>query len=123
MKNKKIRPKQYNNTQLVPTNTQPAVTFSNDVISLAQKVSEDTVAKIKKGLDRPIASTGTPMSHLSGGAEFMAKLSNIGGGSLATGGGGVKDGFNTIVQNASANNLLKTASISDNSIMAKDDKT
>ena len=37
----------------------------------------------------------------------MAKLSNVGGGSAKTGGGGVRDGFNTIVNNQIARGVLE----------------
>lgn len=73
---------------LVPTNT-----------SLANKIALDTSArKIREGLSRETASTGTPIDDLHGAAKFMAQLSNIGGGSVETGGGGIKDGFNTVAQ-------------------------
>ena len=52
-------------------------------------------AKIKEGLEKETASTGTPMEQLHGGAEFMAKMSNIGGGSKETG-GGVQEGLKTL---------------------------
>lgn len=55
--------------------------------------------KIQDGLAKETASTGTPMKKLSGGAKFTAQLSNIGGGSKATGGGGIAEGFNQIAQN------------------------
>ena len=67
-----------------------------------QEIIKTTDSKIKEGLSRPTASTGTPMKDLNGGAKFMAQLSNIGGGSLATGGGGIRDGFNTIAANIGA---------------------
>jgi len=37
----------------------------------------------------------------------MASLSNIGGGSVETGGGGVHDGFNTIMLNKMAESVLR----------------
>ena len=74
----------------------------------AVSVSEKTDAKIKKGLEKPTASTGTPISKLHGGPKFMAQLSNIGGGSVATGGGGIRDGFNTIAENERAKETIKT---------------
>ena len=66
------------------------------------EVIERTDKKIIQGLENPTASTGTPISNLNGGAKFLAQLSNIGGGSVATGGGGIKDGFNTITTNVAA---------------------
>lgn len=74
----------------------------------AVSVSKKTNAKIKKGLEKPTASTGTPISKLHGGPKFMAQLSNIGGGSVATGGGGIRDGFNTIAENERAKETIKT---------------
>ena len=76
--------------------------FKLQRIKHAQEIVEKTDSKIKNGLSRPTASTGTPMKDLNGGAKFMAQLSNIGGGSLATGGGGIRDGFNIIAENLSA---------------------
>ena len=71
---------------LVPTN--PNLKNKNTL--------ETSQRKIAEGLSRKTASTGTPIDDLHGGAKFMAQLSNIGGGSKETGGGGIKDGFNTI---------------------------
>ena len=42
--------------------------------------------------------------------SIAAQLSNIGGGSKATGGKGIADGFNTIVQNQKAKTILQTIS-------------
>ena len=36
----------------------------------------------------------------------MAQISNIGGGSVETGGGGVREGFNTIAENVAATTAL-----------------
>lgn len=62
----------------------------------AKSTLETSQRKIAEGLSRKNASTGTPIENLHGGAKFMAQLSNIGGGSKETGGGGIKNGFNTI---------------------------
>ena len=78
----------------------------NDV----RKIEKATRTKIKNGLSQPKASTGTPIKKLRGGAKFMAQLSNIGGGSKATGGKGISDGFNTIMQNQNAKTMLQTIS-------------
>lgn len=69
-------------------------------------IKEKTDKLIQQGLECPTASTGTPIKDLNGGARFMAQLSNIGGGSLETGGGGIKDGFNTIAANIAATTAL-----------------
>lgn len=74
----------------------------------ANDVYIETGEKIKKGLEKSTASTGTPIAALNGGAEFLAKLSNVGGGSVKTGGGGVRDGFNTIVNNQMARCVLES---------------
>lgn len=75
-----------------------------------KEIEKETSKKIKNGLSKPTASTGTPISKLSGGAKFMTLLSNIGGGSKATGGKGIADGFNTIMQNQNAKTILYTIS-------------
>lgn len=72
-------------------------------------VEEQSRKKIEKGLNKKTASTGTPIARLGGGAKFMAQLSNIGGGSKATGGKGIADGFNTIVQNQNAKTAIGIA--------------
>ena len=74
----------------------------------AVSVSKKTDAKIKKGLEKPTASTGTLISKLHGGPKFMAQLSNIGGGSVATGGGGIREGFNTTAENVRSKETIKT---------------
>lgn len=80
---------------------------SKEVKEKVEDVAKQTGDMIKKGLENPTASTGTPIDSLNGGAKFMAQLSNIGGGSKATGGGGVQDGFNTVNTNTKANTVLK----------------
>ena len=54
--------------------------------------------QITNGLSKTIASTGTPMKKLHGAAKKVAQMSNIGGGSKATGGGGVDEGMKAILQ-------------------------
>ena len=63
----------------------------------ASDIYTETSKKIQEGLEKDTASTGTP----------MASLSNIGGGSVETGGGGVHDGFNTIMLNKMAESVLR----------------
>jgi len=41
----------------------------------------------------------------------MTQMSNVGGGSIDTSGGGIKSGFETIAQNISAKSVLKTAQL------------
>lgn len=74
----------------------------------AHAVVMETGQRIKEGLEEPFASTGTPIKDLSGGAKFMAQMSNIGGGSLEVGGGGIKEGFGIILANADAQATLRT---------------
>ena len=62
---------------------------------------------IIEGLAKPTASTGKTMEEIHGGAKFMAQMSNIGGGSKATGGGGVQSGFNIITNNQKAKTVLE----------------
>ena len=57
------------------------------------------------GLNKTTASTGTPMDKLHGGAKRMAQMSNIGGGSKATGGGGVYEGMKAMLQYTWANTV------------------
>ncbi len=45
---------------------------------------------IETGLANPYASTGTPISKLKGMAKTLAIKANVGGGSVATGGRGVR---------------------------------
>lgn len=85
---------------LVPTN--PSLKNKN-TFEISQR-------KIVEGLSRKTASTGTPIDELHGGAKFMAQLSNIGGGSKETGGGGIKDGFNTITTYVDANAKIQVQS-------------
>lgn len=63
--------------------------------------------QIVNGLNKTIASTGTPMEKLHGGAKRMAQLSNIGGGSKATGGGGIDEGMNAMMQYTQASTVKK----------------
>ncbi len=71
-----------------------------------QHIYKMTESKIREGLLKPTASTGKPIAELRGNAKFLAQLSNIGGGSKETGGGGVKDGLNTIVHNKNAKFMI-----------------
>lgn len=62
------------------------------------------------GLNRPTASTGTPREELHGGAKKTVQMSNIGGGSKATGGGGVDEGMKAMLQYTQANTVKKMTS-------------
>lgn len=80
---------------LLKRNKRNALTPANSNLE-AKNTLVTSQRKIAEGLSRKTASTGTPIDDLHGGAKFMAQLSNIGGGSKETGGGGIQDGFNTI---------------------------
>ena len=74
-------------------NTQ-AITKNNVSLSrAADSILSQRGKQIVDGLNKTTASTGTPMDKLHGGAKRMAQMSNIGGGSKATGGGGVDEGM------------------------------
>ena len=47
------------------------------------------------------------MEKLHGGAKRMAQLSNIGGGSKATGGGGIDEGMNAMMQYTQVSTVKK----------------
>ena len=79
-------------------NTQ-AVSKSNASLErAADSILNQRGKQIVDGLNRTTASTGTPMDKLHGGAKRMAQMSNIGGGSKATGGGGVDEGMKAMLQ-------------------------
>ena len=63
--------------------------------------------QIQDGLNKTTASTGTPMTKLHGGARKMAQMSNIGGGSKVTGGGGVDEGIKALLQYTQASTTKK----------------
>lgn len=59
----------------------------------ANMVIKSTGTQIKNGLEKKSAGTGTPINKLNGAAKTLAQLSNIGGGSKSTGGGGIEKGM------------------------------
>lgn len=67
-------------------------------------------AQIRQGRLNPFASTGYPMSRLYGAAKFNATLSNIGGGSTQTGGGGMRKGLEYLVAQAYLKGLIEKSS-------------
>lgn len=73
----------------------------------AEQVVKAAGQKIKAGLEKHAASTGTPMQNLWGGPLFNAALSNIGGGSKAAGGGGMQAGWKTCTQFVTASAVLQ----------------
>lgn len=64
-----------------------------------EAIYAETSEKIKRGLGKATASTGTPIASLKGGAKYMTQLSNVGG-------GGIKEGFNTFAKNHMAKGAL-----------------
>ena len=61
----------------------------NDIFEERQRLEQD----IQAGMDLPVSGTGRPMDELYGGAKINARLSNIGGGAKANGGGGIEQGL------------------------------
>lgn len=91
-------------------NTQ-AISKSNATLErAADSILNQRGKQIVDGLNRTTASTGTPMDKLHGGAKRMAQMSNIGGGSKATGGGGVDEGMKAMLQYTQANTVKKMTS-------------
>ena len=70
--------------------------------SIIDKIYQQTRKEIVEGLSRPTASTGKPMDKLYGAAKRIAQMSNIGGGSKASGGGGIDKGLDTLTKYAQA---------------------
>lgn len=91
-------------------NTRISSNSNIPVEKTADSIIKQRGNQIKNGLNKTTASTGTPMEQLHGGAKRMAQLSNIGGGSKATGGGGIDEGMNAMMQYTQAitvKNLIK----------------
>jgi hypothetical protein len=57
-----------------------------------------TRKEIETKMAVPVASTGTPISELNGMARTLAIMANMGDGSIATGGRGVRGGEELIAQ-------------------------
>lgn len=66
-----------------------------------------TRSKIDEGLAKPLASTGTPIANLSGMAKTLAMKANLGGGSIATGGRGVRGGDELLNQFSQLTGMAK----------------
>lgn len=86
------------NTQVVPKSNTSLERAADSILSQRGK-------QIVDGLNKTTASTGTPMDKLHGGAKRMAQMSNIGGGSKAT--GGVDEGMKAMLQYTQANTVKK----------------
>ncbi len=74
---------------------------------VVDQVYNQTQKKITEGLSKPTASTGTRIEDLHGAAKTIAQISNIGGGSKATGGGGITEGMKTLVEHGQASTAKK----------------
>lgn len=98
-------------TDIVSTSTNAV----DDVINSIKDLRDTTEQMIQDGLNKDTAGTGTLMSNLHGASEITATLSNIGGGSVSTGGGGMKQGLNVIQANKAANGFLAGVEASGNS--------
>lgn len=64
-------------------NTQVVLKSNNSLERAADSILSQRGKQIVDGINKPTASTGTPMDKLHGGAKRMAQMSNIGGGSNA----------------------------------------
>lgn len=93
-------------------NTQ-VVSKSNVSLERVADILNQREKQIVDGLNKTTASTGTPMDKLHGGAKRVAQMSNIGGGSKATGGGGVDEGMKAMLQYTQASTVKKVVSQSD----------
>lgn len=69
---------------------------------VVDQVYQQTGKQIVDGLNNPTASTGRPIDELHGAAKRIAQMSNIGGGSKSTGGGGLDKGLDTVTKHAQA---------------------
>lgn len=99
-KDKSILPATQKETLLSDTKDESTIA---ETIQTAKKAAE----KIREGLSKPTASTGTPMADLSGAAKITAGMSNIGGGSVETGGEGILGGLATVMEYQEAAGKVK----------------
>lgn len=74
------------------------VTKQNTFEQNVNNLYETTKNQIQAGISKPTASTGKPIENLHGAAKTTTLLSNIGGGSKETGGGGMAQGLKTLSQ-------------------------
>ena len=95
--------------QIKQKSTQAISKTNASLEKVADSILYKSGQQIIDGLNKPTASTGTPMKKLHGGAKKMAQMSNIGGGSKATGGGGVDEGMKAMLQYTQANTVKKMA--------------
>lgn len=88
------------NTQLISNRNSSPEKFVDNILNQRGK-------QIIDGINKTTSGTGIPIKKLHGGAKRMAQMSNIGGGSKATGGGGVDEGIKAIIQFTQANSVKK----------------
>ena len=94
-------------------NTQVVLKSNTSLERAADSILSQRGKQIVDGLNKPTASTGTPMYKLHGGAKRIAQMSNRGGGSKSTGGGGVDEGMKAMLQYTQANTVKKMVSQSE----------
>ena len=91
-------------------NTQAISRSNASLEGTADNILNQRGKQIVDGLNKTTASTGTSMDKLHGGAKRMAQMSNIGGGSKATGGDGIDEGMKAMLQYTQANTVKKMVS-------------
>ena len=115
MKFLKLFHKKKRNKQIISDGN---TSLENSINNIYEKRRE----QIQKGLNKETASTGYPMKKLHGGAKNMAQMSNIGGGSKATGGGGVEEGMKAVLQYTQTDTAKKMISPRKKSVSEKKKK-
>lgn len=88
-------------------NTKAISNSHSSLEETADSILEKRGKQISDGLNKTTASTGTPMKKLHGGAKAVTQMSNIGGGSKATGGGGIAEGMEAMLQYTQATTAKK----------------
>ncbi len=74
----------------------------------ANQIIHRTETQIREGLSKLTAGTGTQIDKLHRMAKNLAQMANIGGGSKASGGGGVSRGIEIVSQYNRADAVKKT---------------
>ena len=75
--------------------------------SSAERIRNDIGNQIREGTSRPFAGTGKPIEALYGAARMNAVVANIGGGSKATGGGGMVQGMDLLLKYTQADTVVR----------------
>lgn len=81
--------------------------IKKSVIEYLENIHEDTSRIIAEGKRKKLSSTGTPMNKLNGAALYTARRAAIGGGSKASGGGGMEFGDRVLDANRKAKAVIK----------------